>query len=164
MAKDEKTASIQMHRKSVLNSGSPQVWGKRSRNNPERMSATEVVSGVGPEVCCTRRAEYWRFQSGRSGERILDSSSSRLGVAADAVGFEPVSTAKFPANREKNREFCDFWSESGILAPSQRANSIGYREIPCATEQGIFPAEQGNNFKEQGFSSAKKGARRRIDA
>jgi hypothetical protein len=25
---------------------------------------------------------------------------------ADAVQVEPVSTAKFPANREKNREFC----------------------------------------------------------
>jgi hypothetical protein len=26
-------------------------------------------------------------------------------VVADAVVVEPVSTAKFPANREKNREF-----------------------------------------------------------
>ena len=29
-------------------------------------------------------------------------------VAADAVAVEPVSTAKFPANREKNREFFNF--------------------------------------------------------
>ena len=27
-------------------------------------------------------------------------------MVADAVVVEPVSTAKFPANREKNREFC----------------------------------------------------------
>jgi hypothetical protein len=27
-------------------------------------------------------------------------------MVADAVEVEPVSTAKFPANREKNREFC----------------------------------------------------------
>jgi hypothetical protein len=26
-------------------------------------------------------------------------------MVADAVAFEPVSTLKFPANREKNREF-----------------------------------------------------------
>jgi hypothetical protein len=26
-------------------------------------------------------------------------------MVADAVAFEPVSTPKFPANREKNREF-----------------------------------------------------------
>ena len=29
-------------------------------------------------------------------------------VVADAVGFEPVSTPKFPANREINREFFNF--------------------------------------------------------
>ena len=30
-----------------------------------------------------------------------------------AVGFEPVSTPKFPANREINRVFCDFWAFGG---------------------------------------------------
>ena len=29
-------------------------------------------------------------------------------VVADAVAVEPVSAPKFPANREKNREFCKF--------------------------------------------------------
>jgi hypothetical protein len=29
-------------------------------------------------------------------------------MAAEAVVFEPVSTVKFPANREKNREYCIF--------------------------------------------------------
>jgi hypothetical protein len=39
---------------------------------------------------------------------------------ADAVAVEPVSTAKFPANREKNREFFKFGlargSETAIRA------------------------------------------------
>jgi hypothetical protein len=29
-------------------------------------------------------------------------------MVAGAVAFEPVSTPKFPANREKNREFVHF--------------------------------------------------------
>jgi hypothetical protein len=32
---------------------------------------------------------------------------SKEWVVADAVLIEPVSTPKFPANREKNREFCE---------------------------------------------------------
>jgi hypothetical protein len=36
-------------------------------------------------------------------------------VVADAVAFEPVSTAEFPANREKNRDFFDFGAVSGFL-------------------------------------------------
>ena len=35
-------------------------------------------------------------------------------VVADAVTYEPVSTAKFPANREKNREFIHFRRFSGL--------------------------------------------------
>ena len=35
--------------------------------------------------------------------RTLEFESYEL---ADAVTFEPVSTANFPANREINREFC----------------------------------------------------------
>jgi hypothetical protein len=31
-------------------------------------------------------------------------------MVADAVAFEPVSTPKFPANGEKNREFVHFRS------------------------------------------------------
>ena len=29
-------------------------------------------------------------------------------LVADAVAVEPISTAEFPANREKNREFFNF--------------------------------------------------------
>jgi hypothetical protein len=34
-------------------------------------------------------------------------------VVANAVTVEPVSTAKFPANREKNREFLNFGPDRG---------------------------------------------------
>jgi hypothetical protein len=45
-----------------------------------------------------------------SAYRSLKSNSNNdyAEVAADAVAVEPVSTAKFPANREKNREFFNF--------------------------------------------------------
>jgi len=32
-------------------------------------------------------------------------------MVADAVAVEPVSTVKFPANREINREFSVLWSK-----------------------------------------------------
>ena len=45
-------------------------------------------------------------------------------VVANAATVKPVSATKFPANRENNREFCRFRSESAILVASQLANSI----------------------------------------
>ena len=64
-------------------------------------------------------------------------------LVADAVAVEPVSTAKFPANREINREFFNFGpdrsSEVAIRPMIQRT----WSEIPYSTEQGIFAKEQG---------------------
>jgi hypothetical protein len=45
-------------------------------------------------------------------------------VVVDAAWIEPVSTAKFPANRENNREFCGFWRSAAILTPNRRASSM----------------------------------------
>ena len=47
----------------------------------------------------------------RTLESAFDNSAKynckiKEGSVADAVQVEPVSNAKFPANREKNREFC----------------------------------------------------------
>src|SRR5262249_9986827 len=53
---------------------------------------------------------------------------------------------KFPANREFNREFCKFGASAAISASNQRANSKACRQIPYATEQGIFAAITGNFF------------------
>jgi hypothetical protein len=64
-------------------------------------------------------------------------------VAADAVLVEPVSTPKFPANREINREFRRIRQLGAILKADTRANSEACSEIPYSTEQGIFAKEQG---------------------
>ena len=64
-------------------------------------------------------------------------------LVADAVLVEPVSTAKFPANREKNREFRKIVASR---APEIRNNGLGtglLTQIPYSTEQGIILAEQG---------------------
>ena len=62
---------------------------------------------------------------------------------ADAVPVEPVSTLKFPANREINREFREIRPIDAILKADTRANSEACSEIPYAKEQGIISAEQG---------------------
>jgi hypothetical protein len=75
-------------------------------------------------------------------------------LVADAVDVEPVSAAKFPANREKNREFCII----GALGAPEAANNgvvIGLpMRIPYATEQGIIFAKQGGLAREQGILSS----------
>jgi hypothetical protein len=73
-------------------------------------------------------------------------------MVADAVTYEPVSILKFPANREKNREFRQIRPLYEILKADTRANSKVSSEIPYATEQGIISAEQGILVQEQGFS------------
>jgi hypothetical protein len=70
-------------------------------------------------------------------------------LVADAVPFEPVSTPKFLANREKNREF----RRNHPLGPNSRAHTLAksktFREIPYATEQGNILAEEGIATGEQ---------------
>ena len=73
---------------------------------------------------------------------------------ADAVLVEPLSTPKFPANREKNREFRNI---AALGAPETTINSvvIGFpMRIPYSTEQEIILPEQGLLAKEQGILSA----------
>jgi hypothetical protein len=72
-------------------------------------------------------------------------------VVADAVAFEPVSTPKFPANREKNREFCRIRPLSAILKADTPAISETCSEIPYVTEQGNILEEQGIPAEEQGI-------------
>jgi hypothetical protein len=61
---------------------------------------------------------------------------------------------KFPANREKNREFCDF---NAVL---RLGGSIGSMisdlssQIPYTSEQGICCKEQGNIWEDQGIVAA----------
>jgi hypothetical protein len=72
-------------------------------------------------------------------------------VAADAVVVEPVSTPKFPASREKNREFCQMCPLRAISKADTRANSKAFSQIPYAKEQGIISVEQGIPAQEQGI-------------
>ena len=74
---------------------------------------------------------------------------------ADAVHVEPVSTAEFPANREKNREFCRIPALEAALIANTRASSKACNEIPYATEQGNILEEQGIFAHEQGILPAK---------
>ena len=53
---------------------------------------------------------------------------------------------KFPANREKNREFRGNRPSAAILTPNRRANSMVCNQIPYATEQGIFKRVSGKIF------------------
>jgi RNase H-fold protein (predicted Holliday junction resolvase) len=75
-------------------------------------------------------------------------------LVADAVLVEPLSTPKFPANREKNREFRNI---AALGVPETTINSvvIGFpMRIPYSTEQEIILPEQGLLAKEQGILSA----------
>jgi hypothetical protein len=63
-------------------------------------------------------------------------------MVAHAVTFEPVSTDKFPANREKNREF---YKIAALGAPETAISGAvtGFSlRIPYSTKQGICFAEQ----------------------
>ena len=72
-------------------------------------------------------------------------------MVVDAVLVEPVSSPKFPANREINREFRQIRLVGAILHADTRANSEACREIPYSAEQGIFAKEQGICTGEQGI-------------
>jgi hypothetical protein len=76
-------------------------------------------------------------------------------VAADAVQVETVSAVKFPANRQKNREFRQIHPLCEILKANTRANSKAFGQIPYATEQAINWAEQGILAQEQRVSPTK---------
>jgi hypothetical protein len=75
-------------------------------------------------------------------------------VVADAVAVEPVSTTKFPANREKNREFFKIRTASQIRGLDRPVNSGGWLEIPYSLEQGISEQQQGILERDQGISAA----------
>ena len=76
-------------------------------------------------------------------------------MVADAVQVEPVSTPKFPANREINREFRRIRTFCTNLKADTRANSKASSEIPYSGEQGIISAEQGILVQEQGIFRVK---------
>ena len=76
-------------------------------------------------------------------------------MVADAVLVEPVSTPKFPANREINREFCQIRTHCEILKANTRTNSKTFSQIPYAKEQGIILAKQGILAQDQRIMQVK---------
>jgi hypothetical protein len=71
-------------------------------------------------------------------------------LVADAVQVEPVSTAKFPANREKNREFYRIVSFGSVRDCKQRRR---YR----ASEPNSLLNRTGNYFGGTGNLGARTG-------
>ena len=72
---------------------------------------------------------------------------------AEGVGFEPVSTSEFPANREINREFRGIPSACVKFERRHASKFMGFaakfptqqnREL-FVTEQGIWTAPRGMN-------------------
>jgi hypothetical protein len=86
------------------------VSGKRNFTAGDK-GAEIAVGSARPfaETKCPRASPLIRVHSPKVGKSPFDWDC----VVADAVGFEPVSTMEFPANREINREFFDFGSDCG---------------------------------------------------
>ena len=138
------------------------------------MSQCPAPSGTfdRPAVTCWRQGEPCGSQIANGARPFLwvflwdeKSSAEKVPdfVVADAVAVEPVSTVKFPANREINREFCRFRRSAAVLASSRRANSMTCIEIPYVTEQGIFGGLTGNFFQRTGNRLARRQADQRDD-
>ena len=81
---------------------------------------------------------------------------------ADAVTVEPVSTPKFLANREKNREFCKLVAFGAAETPNRAVVAGLLMQIPYSMEQGIILVEQGILAQEQGILLAKTEIHRRM--
>ena len=98
-----------------------------------------------------------RLAPRKAGFSLQPGKSLRLRerVVADVVLIERVSTLKFPANREKNREFREIRLLCKILKPDTRTNSKAFSQIPYKIEEGFISAEQGVLSREQGIWPAK---------
>jgi hypothetical protein len=66
---------------------------------------------------------------------------------ADAVLIGPVSGHRFPANREKNREFCNLWASQTIPGANQRANSVSWQHNSLDTETGNLFASNRESIR-----------------
>src|SRR3984957_6193806 len=74
-------------------------------------------------------------------------------LADEPVLGEPVSEARFPANREKNREFRENWAVWQKAARQNAAESVSCRIIPYKMKQGINSRRTGNLLSRAGNCS-----------
>src|SRR5665811_422109 len=90
---------------------SPSRWYKKAVR-----PARDKCAKTGPQPNCPfteiEHPHVMPLNAGHS-RSFRKSPVARECVVADAVGFEPVSTPKFPANREINREFFNFGPARG---------------------------------------------------
>jgi hypothetical protein len=67
------------------------------------------------------------------------------------------SPAEFPANREKYREFADFWSENRTSLSLNCRFYCPQSRNSLKTEQGISKRDQGNICNHQGINALQTG-------
>ena len=72
-------------------------------------------------------------------------------MVADAVAFEPVSTLKFPADREKTREFFNIRPDRGSGGPDTR------NDFADLLERNSLLIGTGNFCKGTGNLNARTG-------
>ena len=114
----------------------PETKPKFRPVSPARDQISKIVRRTGrANAACSRKVSV-----------IRDSGDC---VVADAVACRTRLHAKFPANREKNREFHQIRALAAILKADTRANSKAFSQFPYATEQGNFLKEQGICTREQ---------------
>jgi hypothetical protein len=70
---------------------------------------------------------------------------------ADAVAVEPVSTPKFPANREKNRDFFNFGPDRGLKHPMRPMIPGAFKPNSLLNGTGNFLTEQEFRPKNREF-------------
>src|SRR5712671_2999185 len=68
-------------------------------------------------------------------------------LAEDAVSCEPVSAPNSLLTGKLTGNFAESGPSTAILESDQRAHSIVYSRIPCATEQGISKHVSGKIFQ-----------------
>ena len=72
-------------------------------------------------------------------------------MVADAVAVEPVSQVEFPANREINREFCQFCPDSQPALLGSRNDSAGLEwKFPTHSNREYFLRNKEFAASEQG--------------
>src|SRR6185437_4546067 len=70
--------------------------------------------------------------------KIRTRSKLLIALVADAVVIEPVSAPKFPANREKNREFCKSRALGALKTVTNAVAAGVLMPFPYSTEQGVY--------------------------
>src|SRR3981081_3554409 len=86
--------------------------------------------------------------SGKSTEFCGDQEIS-FSAELRGGGCSPDRTSlhvKFPANREKNRQFLEIGPDKEIFAGIRGAKSIRCGQIPYATDQGTNLSKQGKDY------------------